>query len=123
VLVNLIVNAIDAYEEHEAADGRVVVRVRARGDAVVVEVEDRAGGIAAESLPRIFDELFTTKEPGRGTGLGLCIARNLVERSFGGTLTVASIPGSGSCFTATLAKGGAPAASSDGAEPLRRAAG
>jgi C4-dicarboxylate-specific signal transduction histidine kinase len=124
VLVNLVVNAIDAYEEREAADGRIVVRVRpGPGDTVVVEVEDHAGGIAADCLPRIFDELFTTKEPGRGTGLGLCIARNLVERSFGGALTVASTPGVGSRFTATLASAGVadqPAADPD---PRRRAVG
>ncbi len=50
----------------------------------------------------IFDELFTTKGPGRGTGLGLWIARNLVEQGFGGTLIVEATRGVGSCFTATF---------------------
>jgi signal transduction histidine kinase len=53
-------------------------------------------------LPRIFDELFTTKDPGRGTGLGLSISRNLVEVSFGGTLAVETEAGVGSRFVITL---------------------
>jgi signal transduction histidine kinase len=102
VLVNLVSNAIDAYEEAGVAAGRIEVRVERLGKHVNLSVRDWAGGIPADVLPRIFDELFTTKEPGRGTGLGLWIARNLVEEAFGGTLTVTSSHGVGSCFTATM---------------------
>jgi len=77
------------------------VGARRDGDRVVVTVTDGAGGIPQQVLPRIFDELFTTKERGRGTGLGLWIARNLVEQEFGGTLTVTTT-GVGSCFTVAL---------------------
>ena len=65
-------------------------------------MRDRAGGIPVAALPKIFDELFTTKDASRGTGLGLSIARHLVEQSFGGTLTVETEPGVGSCFAITL---------------------
>jgi signal transduction histidine kinase len=102
VLTNLIGNALDAYEDRGAPAGTVQVRARRDGDRVVVSVTDDAGGIPDEVLPRIFDELFTTKERGRGTGLGLWIARNLVEQQFGGTLTVATTPGVGSSFTVVL---------------------
>ncbi len=102
VLVNLVTNAIDAYEDAAAPGGRIDIRARRVNGAVTLSVRDWAGGIPPEVLPRIFDELFTTKEPGRGTGLGLWIARNLVEESFGGTLTVESVHGVGTDFTATL---------------------
>ncbi len=102
VLLNLVGNAIDAYEERGLVGGRIEVSARDREGAVTVTVSDRAGGIPQQLVPRIFEELFTTKEPGRGTGLGLWIARNLVEESFGGTLSVDSESGVGSRFTATI---------------------
>jgi C4-dicarboxylate-specific signal transduction histidine kinase len=113
VLVNLVGNAIDAYEEQGVADGVIAIDVARMADAVVCTVADRAGGIPPDVLPRIFDELFTTKEPGRGTGLGLWIARQLVEETFGGTLTVASKIREGTCFTLTLP----PASASPAARP------
>lgn len=102
VLVNLVGNAIDAYEEHGVREGVVAIAVERTADAVVCTVRDRAGGIPPDVLPRIFDELFTTKEPGRGTGLGLWIARQLVEETFGGTLTVVSRLGEETRFTMTM---------------------
>jgi signal transduction histidine kinase len=102
VLVNLVGNAIDAYEEHRIFDGRIEILARRIGHAIVVTVRDWAGGIPADLLPRIFEEMVTTKEPGRGTGIGLSIARSLVEQAFGGTLAVEVDDGIGSCFTITL---------------------
>lgn len=111
VLVNLVANAIDAYEDAKVAHGRVSIIAERRGEAIEIRVRDWAGGIPAEVLPRIFDELFTTKDPERGTGLGLWIVRSLVEDSFGGRLTVSSVPGRGSCFAIVLpAAGGESAA-------------
>ena len=99
IIVNLAANAIDAYEDAGMRGGRVEVFARVERDHVVLSVSDRAGGIPPDVLPRLFDELFTTKEPGRGTGLGLWIARNLAEDTFGGTLTVETEQGLGTCFT------------------------
>ena len=102
VLVNLVGNALDAYEDRGIKSCRLAITAEQRGEAIVVEVRDWAGGIPPDLLPRIFDELFTTKEPGRGTGLGLWIARTLIEEQFGGTLSVSTTEGEGSCFTLTL---------------------
>jgi signal transduction histidine kinase len=88
VLVNLLSNAIDAYEEGATAGGRIAIEATRSQGTVLVRVQDWAGGIPDAVLPRIFDELYTTKGPGRGTGLGLWISRNLVEQGFGGTLDV-----------------------------------
>jgi C4-dicarboxylate-specific signal transduction histidine kinase len=102
VLVNLITNAADAYEEHDATNGRIAVHAaRSANGGVRLRVTDWAGGIPTAILPRIFEELYTTKPPGRGTGLGLWIARSLVEQGFGGTLDVLTSRGS-SCFLADL---------------------
>lgn len=102
VLTNLIGNALDAYEDVGAADRRLHVRIRREGRRIVVTVRDWAGGMVPEVLTRIFDELYTTKAVGRGTGLGLWISRNLVEQGFGGTLIAESTPGVGSVFVVTL---------------------
>jgi signal transduction histidine kinase len=99
VLVNLLTNAVDAYEERGIADGRIEIEATRKEGTVLVRVQDRAGGIPDAVLPRIFDELYTTKGPGRGTGLGLWISRNLVEQGFGGTLDVITNR-EGSCFIA-----------------------
>ena len=101
VLVNLITNAIDAYEERNLADPRLEIRATRANGVVNVQVRDWAGGIPPNVLPHIFENMFTTKGPGRGTGLGLWIARNLVEEGFGGKLDVLTTTG-GSCFCATL---------------------
>ncbi len=108
VLVNLVSNALDAYEEQHSAESRIVVSARAVDGDVEIAVRDTAGGMPPEVAARIFDELYTTKDAGRGTGLGLCIARNLVEESFGGTLRVETEQGVGSRFVITVPVDAAP---------------
>ena len=102
VFVNLMGNAIDAYEDHAIDDARIAVDVAESGGILTIAVRDWAGGMPPDVANRIFEELYTTKAPGRGTGLGLWIARNLVEETFGGTLTVETTLGAGSCFTLTV---------------------
>jgi signal transduction histidine kinase len=118
VLVNLVSNALDAYEERHSIESRIAIRGRRRGDTVEIVVEDWAGGIPPEITARIFDELFTTKDAGRGTGLGLCIARNVIEQSFEGTLTVESTVGVGSRFVIAVPMVDVAAAVADAAVAL-----
>lgn len=105
VLMNLIQNAVEAYDEQAHPDGTIEITARREGEAVVVDVRDRAVGVPAEIAERIFEELFTTKEAGRGTGLGLWIVRNLVEQSFRGEIGLREIDGPGSCFRLVLRDG------------------
>ena len=79
VWTNLIDNALDAVPR----GGRVVVTAGRQGDFVVVRVSDNGPGIPEEIRARIFDPFFTTKEVGKGTGLGLDIARRLVQKHRG----------------------------------------
>ncbi len=105
VLVNLLTNAIDAAP----AGGRVGVATRAARDVgqVVVEVSDDGPGIPAAHRERIFEAFFSTKEPARGTGLGLFIAAQIL-RDHKGRIEVDSAPGRGSTFRVILpALGGA----------------
>jgi two-component system NtrC family sensor kinase len=95
--MNLVANAADALGDA----GTVTVRTRPEGERVVVEVEDDGPGIEAEHLERIFDPFFTTKDVGKGTGLGLSVTYGIVTRH-GGTITVTSESGSGTCFRVEL---------------------
>jgi two-component system, NtrC family, sensor kinase len=103
VVMNLLLNAIDAVDTH----GHVRVRTRATTNGTVtVEVRDDGRGIATADLPRIFDPFFTTKPTGQGTGLGLSVSLGIVQ-THGGSIDVASEPGAGATFTVTLPAGGA----------------
>jgi two-component system, NtrC family, sensor kinase len=95
VLLNLALNAIQAIN----ASGAVTVTVEQRGHLASVTVEDTGPGIPPETLNNIFRPFFTTK--GHGTGLGLSLAKRIVE-DHGGTIEVASMPGHGCSFTVVL---------------------
>jgi signal transduction histidine kinase len=99
VLLNLLLNAIEA-----SADGARVVIGAARGQrdgrrTVEITVSDAGAGIPAESLPRVFDPFFTTRE--RGTGLGLSISHTIV-RDHGGWIDIESAPGAGTTVKVAL---------------------
>lgn len=90
VWTNLIDNALDAM------NGRGTLTVRtapACDDMVLVTIADTGPGIPAEIQSRIYDPFFTTKEPGKGTGLGLDTTRRIVGQRHGGTIKVYSQPG------------------------------
>ena len=67
--------------------------VRGAGEQLVVEIADTGPGMPAEVAARAFEPFFTTKEVGSGTGLGLDIARRIVEERHGGTIEIDSAPG------------------------------
>jgi signal transduction histidine kinase len=85
-VTNLLVNAADAAAE----TGRIEVRIVGGDGGPEVRVSDDGAGIAEDDLPRLFSARFTTKPEGRGSGLGLHVARTVMERSGGGVLLVAA---------------------------------
>jgi PAS domain S-box-containing protein len=97
VLVNLLNNARQACPR----GGTVYVRTRLDNGTVRVEVDDEGPGIPEELRERVFEPFFTTKPDGQGTGLGLSVSRQIVER-FGGSLTHEPRAPRGSRFTVTL---------------------
>ncbi|MGC2108482.1 MAG: ATP-binding protein [Candidatus Korobacteraceae bacterium] len=95
VLLNLLLNAIQAMDK----PGSIHVTLQRDDDAVLITVADQGKGIAPENLSNIFRPFFTTK--GHGTGLGLSLARRIVE-SHGGSIDVRSEVGKGTQFTIRL---------------------
>jgi signal transduction histidine kinase len=95
VVLNLLLNALQATEDQ----GKVAVTVKSRGLFAVVEVADNGRGIAPEHLPNIFRPFYTTK--GDGTGLGLSLAKRIVEDHHG-TIDVTSTVGQGTTFSVLL---------------------
>jgi signal transduction histidine kinase len=94
VLINLLNNAIQASDE----GGEIIVRLQSTDKGASIDVIDSGIGIPKENLDRIFEPFFSTKAPGKGTGLGLFVSRDIIEKC-GGRLTVESQLGKGACFT------------------------
>ena len=89
VWTNLIDNAIDAM----GGTGTLRLATQAEGDDVVIEVGDTGPGMPPQVAARAFEPFYTTKDPGKGTGLGLDIARRIVVERHGGTIAIDSRPG------------------------------
>jgi two-component system NtrC family sensor kinase len=85
VLINLLNNAIHATDQ----EGEITVRLQSTDTGASMDIIDSGTGIPKENLDRIFEPFFSTKAPGKGTGLGLFVSRDIVEK-FGGKLTVES---------------------------------
>jgi len=96
VWTNIIDNAIDAM----GGQGELILRAYAQDDSVVIEIADNGPGIPPKIQSRIFEPFFTTKPPGVGTGLGLNITYNIVQKHLG-QIKVTSQPGA-TCFQVTL---------------------
>lgn len=97
VLLNLVTNSIQAIDN----EGSITVSLKRKKHGVVLTVADTGKGISKENLNKIFEPFFTTKPPDRGTGLGLYVTRNIIEK-IGGAVTVESRLGHGSRFIVTL---------------------
>ncbi|HKQ69548.1 MAG TPA: substrate-binding domain-containing protein [Polyangiaceae bacterium] len=102
VVSNLLVNAADAMLSR--GGGTIVVCLGSTANAVSLTVVDQGEGIADEVMPRIFEPMFSTRNFGQHIGLGLTIARDIVESEFGGTIEVTSQVGSGTTVRVTLPK-------------------
>ena len=100
VLMALMLNAVDAMEEGGTLTLRTAVG-RGRADEAVVEVEDNGVGIPRDDQRKIFEPFYTTKAPGRGTGLGLSVCYGIVQ-DHRGRIEVDSAPGRGSIFRVCL---------------------
>lgn len=99
VLVNLLINALDAVEGR--GDAQIAVTLEVAGGKAHLRVTDTGHGIAPDDLARVTEPFFSTKISGEGLGLGLSISRAILAE-FGGDLSVASTQGQGTCVTVSL---------------------
>ncbi len=97
VFINLALNALDAMPD----GGTLTIRAAKKGRDLVVVVEDTGCGISSDTGRRVLEPFFTTKEPGRGTGLGLAVSYGIV-RKHGGSIDFQSAVNKGTMFTVSL---------------------
>ncbi len=111
VFMNILANAIDAFEEAnygqsfaeiQAKPNKITITTTVVDRHVQISIIDNGNGMTEEIKAKIFNHLFTTKEVGKGTGLGLVIARQIVAEKHGGSIEVNSKLGAGTEFIITL---------------------
>jgi signal transduction histidine kinase/HAMP domain-containing protein len=107
VIYNLLSNAAHAMASapDPHAPPRLTLRIRNEGSHGVIEVEDNGPGMDENVRKRVFEPLFTTKPPGEGTGLGLTVSYFIVVNTYGGTIRVDSVKGTGTRFIISLPLG------------------
>jgi PAS domain S-box-containing protein len=93
VLLNILANARDALRARQTEKPRVIIRAFAEGSKTVVSISDNAGGIPEAIIGKIFDFYFTTNESSGGTGIGLYMSKNIIEKNMGGTLSAINTEG------------------------------
>lgn len=102
IITNFLTNAIDAYDGLTRKKKVVEVRVEKGKDMLHIYFQDWGSGIEPRILPHIFELLFTTKDPDRGTGIGLSVAKEIIEKDFKGRCSVTSKKGEGTTFKVDL---------------------
>lgn len=104
VILSILHNAIDNFEEKATRNPTINIIMKANNRTPYLCIQDNGGGIDNEDINRIFEPYFTTKFSAEGTGLGLYMAKMIIESSMGGVLKVAN-KDNGACFTIEVPKG------------------
>ena len=100
VILILINNAVDAINASEIRTGIIELLGSTSEGNIIINVKDNAGGISKEAIDNVFDPYFTTKGD-RGTGMGLFLARTIIEKHFGGEISVQNYT-DGAIFTCRI---------------------
>jgi len=87
-VINILNNACDVLVERDIAEPKIWVTISTEGNKSIVTISDNAGGVPEEIIGKVFDPYFTTKGPQQGTGIGLFMAKSIIEKNMGGRLTV-----------------------------------
>ena len=110
VILNILTNAKDAFMEakekgFDIAQAHIDIAIAEKNGTISVEIIDNAGGISEAAMGRVFEPYFTTKEQGKGTGIGLYMSKTIIEKSMNGTIDVKNVEiggRHGAKFTITL---------------------
>lgn len=87
VILNIINNAKDAIVESKIENGKIEVELLSKDSFATVTIKDNGGGVSPNTIERIFEPYFTTKEQGKGIGMGLYISKMIIEEALGGELS------------------------------------
>ena len=98
IWLNLLLNALDSIDKQP---GEIEIKTKASNKEIQVTVKDNGKGISPENLTRVFEPFYTTKAPGRGTGLGLSVSHRIVKQHEG-SIQIQSTVGIGTTFIVTL---------------------
>lgn len=101
VMINLLQNARDALAENKSSNPTITIRIFGDDTYGAVTLQDNGGGIAPDVIDRIFEPYFTTKEEGKGSGIGLYMSYAIIRTKMGGTIGVENVE-NGTLFTLTL---------------------
>jgi len=115
VFLNILNNAKDALLESEVEDKKVFIDIVEEDKFNTISIIDNAGGIDEDIIEKIFDPYFTTKHKGQGTGIGLYMSKDIVEKNMQGKLSVSNIDKElegfrykGACFNISIPKSNTP---------------
>jgi len=97
VILNILSNSRDAFDEIDSENKFINITIDSVHNVPIIKIEDNAGGIAKDIATKIFNPYFTTKEQGKGTGMGLYSSIEIMKKSFKGNLIYKSL-NKGSCF-------------------------
>lgn len=105
VVLNLLSNAVDAIEERQETEKdfspKIHVYIKVNDDNILIEILDNGIGIEPENIRRLFDPYFTTKDEGKGTGIGLYMSKNIIEKHMNGKLSI-RLEGENKIFSISL---------------------
>ena len=104
VLLNILINARDAFSNRKANSPKITISLFTEDGKSVVTITDNAGGIPEDIIDKIFDPYFTTKEPDKGTGVGLFMSKIIIEKNMNGSLAARNV-GSGAEFRIEIRSG------------------
>lgn len=103
VILNILSNAKDIIIERKIENPKIDVEIKEGDNYSIIKISDNAGGIKEDVLDKIFDPYFTTRHKTQGTGIGLYMAKNIIERSMSGFINVKNID-NGALFTIKVLK-------------------
>lgn len=91
VILNIINNAKDELVKKEINNKNIIIDIQTKGNFGIIKIRDNAGGIPKDILNRVFEPYFTTKEEGKGTGLGLYMSKMIIEENMKGKISASNI--------------------------------
>jgi len=103
VILNILSNAKDVLLERQVENPSINVQIKEGENFTIVKIKDNGGGVKAEILDKIFEPYFTTRHKTQGTGIGLYMSKNIIERNMNGYINVRNVD-DGALFTIKVAR-------------------